>query len=153
MISDKSTAGSRIPWNPDSCAAVMNAFGKKLLSDSVFPTGKEIQHLINKTPCLKNRSVAQVRTWMHNKKKIKHSTNTILSPESTSKQKNRIPATIYLIFSQNIANKKIPTISECTAAYEKSPTMEKYGPRDLQNMVKKAIGITESINENCEISF
>lgn len=116
----------------------MKAFGANLLG-SKLPSTHEIQRLITNTPCLQQRTVPQIRTWLHTKRKILSLDKQDDSPKKSPQKRNRIPNTIYLLFAENIAEKKIPTLQECYASYSKSPTLDKYNPTELQNFVKKAI--------------
>ena len=53
--------------------------------------------------------------------------------------RQRIPTTIYKCFTSFIENGEIPSIIECTKAYEKSPSLLKYKPQQIQDLVCKAI--------------
>lgn len=90
--------------------------------------------------CLKNRSIAQIRTHLHELKK-----KLMISKNSSSFQinKNSIPQIIYKIFKNQIEEKKEPTSDDCIKAYDLSPTLRKYSPQDLTKLVKKAIQYDE----------
>ncbi|XP_066585638.1 uncharacterized protein [Prorops nasuta] len=56
---------ARSTWTEESKNAVIAAFGKSLNKGSQMPHSREIQELIISTPCLQQRNVAQIRTWLH----------------------------------------------------------------------------------------
>lgn len=129
---------SKSKWDPASRAAVMNKFGPLLL-DSKIPSTHQIQDLISRTPCLRNRTVPQIRTWLHNKKKILESDKNVSPAQVTSTKRNSIPSVIYLLFADHISKKKIPTMEECYAMYGRSPSLSKFNPEEISNLVKDAI--------------
>lgn len=43
---------------------VLKTFKKQLLSDTII-TGKKMQNFISITLCLANRTIPQMRTWLH----------------------------------------------------------------------------------------
>ncbi|XP_066585722.1 uncharacterized protein [Prorops nasuta] len=55
----------RIMWTEEAKSTVLNAFYENMKKNNKTLHTKEIQALINSTPCLENRTVAQVRTWLH----------------------------------------------------------------------------------------
>lgn len=135
---EKQTPYKKTKWDPQSCAAVMNAFENDL-SESKLPSSFKIRELINKTPCLQSRTVPQIRTWLHSKRKILYGERGDNSQEQSPQRRNTIPNTIYLLFARHIAEKKVPTLQDCYATYSKSPTLDKYNPKEIQDLVKKVI--------------
>lgn len=55
-------------WTEKECHTVLEAFSETVKTGKM-PTGEQIQKLINENACLKGREVAQLRTWLHGKKK------------------------------------------------------------------------------------
>lgn len=94
---------------------------------------------------MKSRTPAQVRTWLHNKRK-----KTLF--EETPPKRNRIPAIIYSLFERYIDNSTVPTLEECLSAYHKSPSLKSYSPADLQELVKKAIGLCSKTSTSANLS-
>ncbi|XP_044757076.1 uncharacterized protein LOC123315447 [Coccinella septempunctata] len=125
-------------WDPDSRAAVMNAFGNTL-GEGKLPSSHQIQQLINSTPCLRKRTVPQIRTWLHSKKKILLSDKSETSTSHSQQRRNSIPNTIYLLFADNIAKKVVPTLEDCYTMYARSPSLNRYNPSEILNLVKEAI--------------
>lgn len=83
---------------------------------------------------MKSRTPAQVRTWLHTKRKK-------MSFEEISPNRNRVPAIIYSLFESYIDNDNVPSLEECLRVYHKSPSLRSYSPADLQELVKKAIAL------------
>lgn len=57
------------PWTHECVEAVMNVFETEVNGENNIISGKEINDLIFNTPCLKTRTAAQIRAWIHNKRK------------------------------------------------------------------------------------
>lgn len=125
------------PWTNECIEAVLNVFEKEINSEKSTISGKKIIDLICSTPCLKTRTPAQIRTWIHNKRK------TILndsgSGNKSNKRRNTVPSIIYTYFEKNIQTNIIPTVEECVLEYSHSPSLKKYSPIDIQHLIKKAI--------------
>ena len=68
------------------------------LRRGVTITGKAIENHINESPCLKNRTVAQVRTYLHTIKKKLHCE----PKESHGNRRNSVPTAIYTTFEHQI---------------------------------------------------
>lgn len=61
-----------------------------------------------------------------------------------------MPLKIYLHFGGFIRDKKIPSAEECVGKYGKSPSLNKYSPKEIQNFVEKAIRF--SVGEHTPLS-
>ncbi|XP_043267677.1 uncharacterized protein [Venturia canescens] len=55
-------------WTSEQRKIVMDRF-KSQLQLNEMPTGRDMQKLIDKEKCLKNKNVPQIRSWLHNQKK------------------------------------------------------------------------------------
>ena len=65
-------------------------------------SGPEIQNLIDHTTCLKDRTIATMRTQLHG---LKAKLNTSETDHSFSQKKNTIPTSIYRIFQKTFNQK------------------------------------------------
>jgi len=55
----------RVRWSVDERSIIYKEF-QSVLIKSKLPSTKDISHVKSNNPVLKNRSVAQIRTWIHN---------------------------------------------------------------------------------------
>ncbi|XP_063993690.1 uncharacterized protein LOC135171231 isoform X2 [Diachasmimorpha longicaudata] len=55
-------------WSENQRKTVLSTFRKKLAAGKI-PTGIEMQKVIDSSPCLKGRTVPQLRSWLHTQKK------------------------------------------------------------------------------------
>lgn len=60
----------RIRWNEEEKDAVMSAFGT-CIDSTKLPSLQEINKVIQSSPCLKNRTAPQIKTWLHNQRKFR----------------------------------------------------------------------------------
>lgn len=116
---------------------MLEAFGDSITENGQLPSGMEIKRLIETTPVssLRSRTVPQIRTWLHTQKKIQQRKSSSVEKA----QRNRVPTFIYSLFSQNIKNKVVPQLHDILKAYEKSPSIQQYSVKELEEMVEKAI--------------
>lgn len=100
------------------------------------------------SPCLQGRDTAQVRSFLQHRitrKNTLYEDSPGVNPQMTinSKSKiqsrNRIPNNIYLHFEDYIKRREIPSVENCVERYGKSPSLNKFSPRDIQDFVQKAI--------------
>lgn len=144
-------SGKRRPWDEESTKVIMAKFGERCRNNTTIK-GVEINDLIKSTPCLKGRKENQVRAFLHYKKKTlgneslddNNETNNSMkrkcsdSPNVITKR-NRLDRRIYINFMTFIDNKVMPSKAEILQAYSKSPSLEKYSPKVLEDLIQKAI--------------
>lgn len=132
------TDNRKVPWSRECIEAVLKNFGDEIHRNVNTVSGEKIRDLINKTPCMKSKTTAQVRSWIHNRRKTinKHHSGDEMS---TTKRRNTIPGNIYVVFEDHIERQAIPTINECIKVYETSPSLKAYSPLDIQGFVKSAL--------------
>lgn len=96
--------------------------------------------LIENNSCLRGRSGAQIRSFLqHRCTRKKHNNSSSNIGNATISPRNRIPSNIYLHFKEYIKAKKIPTIEACIQKYGKSPSLNKFSPKNIQEFIQKAI--------------
>lgn len=61
------------------------------------------------------------------------------SPSNAITKRNRVDRSIYINFMSFINNKVMPSKTEILNAYNKSPSLEKYSPKMLEDLIQKAI--------------
>lgn len=55
------------------------------------------------------------------------------------KNRNTVPSSIYIHFTNFIEKKEVPDVMECIDVYKESPSYCKYWPEDIQNLVRRAV--------------
>ena len=144
-------------WTDESKRAVIKKFGKKWLSNEKI-SGNEIQNFIDQHDYLHGRTTAQIRSVLQayeknfnktSKTKLKQCASSKTKSKNQKQNRLRVPHSIYACFKDFISEGEVPEISECIDAYKKSPTLTKYKPQELQNLVKKAIDYSESNESSC----
>lgn len=142
-------------WDEQSAKIILEKFGERCKNNGTI-RGVEISELIRSTPCLKGRKENQVRAFLHYKKKsmanesadedneisntnhcLKRKSNE--SPNNVITKRNRLDRSIYINFMPFINNKVMPSKSDILEAYNKSPSLEKYSPKVLEDLIRKAI--------------
>lgn len=136
-------------WDEKSISIIRSNFSERSLRKETI-SGVEIMDVISKNACLAGRKVDQVRAFLQwDARNCKRETSSISNKKSSSPcssvKRNTIPNTIYVCFENFIDEKKVPSLVECTQAYAKSPSLMKYKPVEIQNLVQKAI------NYDCEL--
>lgn len=132
----------------------MDKFGERCRNNGTI-RGVEINELIKSTPCLKGRKESQVRAFLQYKKKRMSNESGIMddelntncnlkrkiddSPSSVITKRNRVDRSIYVNFMPFIDNNIMPSKTEILEAYNKSPSLEKYSPKMLEELIEKAI--------------
>lgn len=131
----------------------MDKFGERCRNNATI-RGVEINELIKSTPCLKGRKENQVRAFLQYKKKSMTNMSAIVndelndtnlkrkndeSPSNVITKRNRVDRSIYINFMSFIDNKIMPSKVEILEAYNKSPSLEKYSPKVLEELIGKAI--------------
>lgn len=131
-----STANYRV-WDKESQKAVLEAFGESVTGESPFTSSAKIHSFLRTTPLtsLKGRSEPQIRSWLHNQRKL-YCQNKQL-PEKRSR--DRTPNAIYILFSENIRNKIMPSVGELAMTYEKSPSLQGYSIKQLKEFFQNII--------------
>lgn len=84
---------------------------------------------------LKGRSEPQIRSWLHNQRKLYRQERNL--PDK--RYRNRTPNSIYILFNEHINNKTVPSVAELAMAYEKSPSLQAYSVIQLQEIVQNVI--------------
>lgn len=137
--------GLKKPWNKESEELIISTFGERYRKKDKID-GKEISRVIEMSPCLQGRDTAQVRSFLQHRirKKVLYEDSAdinsqIINSASKIPQRNRIPNNIYLHFNEYIKRGEIPSVENCTEKYGKSPSLNKFSPRDIQDLVQKAI--------------
>lgn len=145
----------RRAWDEQSTKIIMDKFGERCRNNGTI-RGVEINELIKSTPCLKGRKESQVRAFLHYKKKSIANESTDVdnelsntncnlkrkndeSPSNVITKRNRVDRSIYINFMSFIDNKVMPNKTEILEAYNKSPSLEKYSPKMLEDLIGKAI--------------
>ena len=133
-------------WTQESKDIVIKKFMKNM-ENNVKISGAEIDIVINEHACLRGRSAAQVRSFLQaQRKKLKRTPKTEsehVASKNTKMKRNRVPPSIYVCFTDFINEGEVPDLSQCIQAYEKSPTLHKYKPQEIQNLVLQAINYDE----------
>lgn len=52
-------------WTQEEIQLILADFSQEI-KESRLPSGRDIEILKQKYPCLQNRTVAQIKTWIHN---------------------------------------------------------------------------------------
>lgn len=124
----------------------MKLFGKYIQS-SHLPSSKDILAAIKEHKCLQRRTVPQIRTWLHNQRKVKIKYNspksTSLSCEDSNDETDSQPLlvlkSINSIFKKHIKTKHIPVEEECTSARIQSKFLSNLSTKQIQTAVFKLI--------------
>lgn len=112
-------------------------FGDSVTGKSPFPSAFAINNFLKTTPVssLKCRTEAQVRTWLHTQKKQFLKSNNF----PVAQQRIRTPKSIYILFSEHIKKKEMPSVAELATAYQNSPSLQSYSIKQLQEFLSRAI--------------
>lgn len=124
-------------WDEESQQEVLTAFGECVIGDSPFPSHKKICGFLQTTlvSTLKSRSEPQIRSWLQNQRKLYRQDRKL--PEK--RYRNTTPNSIYILFSENIQNKNLPSVRDLAMAYERSPSLQTYSIKQLQEIVQNII--------------
>lgn len=129
----------------------MKLFGKYIKS-SHLPSTQDILIAIKTHKCLRERTAPQIRTWLHNQRKLEQKKGNFLktntsyedsscedSNDEEDSQQPLILKDIRSIFKQHIEEKHLPTVKECMRARKKYKCLSNSSLKEIQTAVLKLI--------------
>lgn len=113
-----------------------------------MPSTQDISIAIKIHKCLQERTAPQIRTWLHNQRKLEQKGNSLRTGMSSSyedsnneeaSQSSLILKNARSIFKQHIETKHIPTAEECMRARKQSKFLSNLSIKEIQTAVFKLI--------------
>lgn len=129
-------------WDNEERNTVMQLFGKYIQSTHLPPT-QDILTAIKTHKTLQGRTAPQIRTWLHNQRKLKQKSNSfridISSLEDSNNeednQESLIMKHVNSLFKQNIETNRIPSADECMRAKKKSKLLSNLSTKRIQTSI------------------
>lgn len=131
-------------WNNEERNTVMKLFGKYIKS-SHLPSTQDILIAIKTHKCLRERTAPQIRTWLHNQRKLEQQKGNFLKTSTSyedsscedsnneeDSQQPLILKAIRSIFKQHIGKKHTPTVEECLHARKQYKCLSNSSLKDIQ---------------------
>lgn len=128
------------PYTEEEKSLIREKFKQRILERQSI-TGEEIRKFIKENRCLEGRNVEQIRSFLQYD--IRKEAPKKRMRKDSPNVRNTIPTSVYNVFNEFIDKKKLPSIQEVCDRINLSPTFEKYSPRQLLGLVKKAIEYDE----------
>lgn len=129
-------------WDNEERNTVMQLFGKYIQSTHLPPT-QDILTAIKTHKTLQGRTAPQIRTWLHNQRKLKQKSNSfridISSLEDSNNeednQESLIMKHVNSLFKQNIETNRISSADECMRAKKKSKLLSNLSTKRIQTSI------------------